>query len=366
MVVSQSSVANDTALTYNKQPIIDPVPLKLDYNLADNEEIIKYEDENIELLTEVITENPDKNASEEQKVLQILDETEIIDDTDNLEIYKEKTVSIPLTQGIETGLEIQFTSLKLKEFPIVESNLIPHIEPDEVVNLTNTNITIGDFTLYNAGIKICSYPNFKIIELKTREFKIGISVGLYDGDTLKSEGEYFYYEIFSHLKNTRLLSVAGIFKKIFSGELISFEINNLKGNIVFENRLQYHKFTIIENAVGIYQKVSKKLRLHKNKNLSEAPLSFYTLYLLDQYISGHLYIDSWINFGIDNSYDINAGDFIVFSKIHTLDMKGINFDLKETIKLKEPITELELSHVKDRVTCYKKIVTIELEKIDKK
>ena len=90
------------------------------------------------------------------------------------------------------------------------------------------------------------------------------------------------------------------------------------------------------------------------------------MYLLDQYVQGRKFIDTWINFGIDNDMDIRPGDSIIFSKIHTLDMKGINFDLKETIRLKEPITELELSHVKDRVTCYKKTVTIELETIEKK
>lgn len=351
-------VVSDTALPYVEQPSIDPIPLKLDYNnevkIKDNEKI-----EKVDIVDESI----------QNKNIEIINETEIIDDISFEDFTRTtnqiKTVEIPLTSGVETGLEIQFTSLKLKEFPIIETNISPSLEQLETVNLNTTNVSIGDFVLYNVGVKIFSYAKFKVIEFKTREFKIALSVGLYEDNILRKDGDYFYYEIFSKVKNSRLLSICDTFKKVFSGETISFEINNLKGEILFENRIQYHKFTIIENAVNIFQDVTKKLKITKNKNFSETTITFYTLYLLDQLLKGNTKINSWINFGIDNSYNINIGDSIVFSKVHNLSLKGINFNLKETVRLKEPVTAMELEHVKNRVTCYKKTVTIELEKIEK-
>ena len=386
MVVSGDTTDGDTTGTTGFS-----YPLTLQYDEDDVKEQIDDEKQDIpeDKVTEEVPENEiteeiaeevikecsssephnEKVLSEtddEKTRMEIINETEFIDETIPANFHSlPKTVKLPLVPGIETGLQIQFTSLKLNTFPIEESNVSSHLSIDETVNLANTNITIGDFTLYNVGVKIHSYAKFKMVELKTREFKLALSVGLFDKDTLKKEGDYFKYEIFSKLKNSRLASVAKTFKKIFSGEIISFEINDLKAEISFENMFQYRKFTIVENAVSIYHNISKRYKLNRSKNFSETPISFYTLYLLDQFVREKKEIDTWINFGIDNTEDIKPGDFITFEKVHNLDIRGINFDLKETIKTKEPITEMELSHVKNRVTCYKKTVTITLEKIEK-
>ena len=349
-----------------KQETDEEIKDEQDTNVIIEEEVTTKEEVTEECSSSETSNEEIPETEAEKTRMEIINETEFIDEKVPSNFHSlPKTVELPLAPGIETGLQIQFTSLKLNTFPIEESNVSSHLSIDETVNLANTNVNIGDFTLYNVGVKIHSYPKFKMVELKTREFRLALSVGLFDKDTLKKEGDYYKYEIFSKLKNSRLESVAKTFKKIFSGEVVSFEINDLKAEISFENLFQYRKFTIVENAVSIYQNISKRYKLNRSKNFSETPISFYTLYLLDQFVHGKKETDTWINFGIDNTKDIKAGDFITFTNIHNLDIRGINFDLKETIKIKEPITEMELSHVKNRVTCYKKTVTITLEKIEK-
>lgn len=282
----------------------------------------------------------------------------------SLEEILPTTHSLDLKPGIESGLQIQFTSLKLNEFPILDSNLSSHAKSIESINLNTTNLTIGDEVIYNVDIKIHSYQKFKMLELKTREFKLALSISLSEDNVLEADNNgYFSYEIFSKIKNSRLFNIIKVFQKVFSGDTISFTINDLKASVSCDNRLQYHKFIIMENALNIYIDIGKKLHLNKAKNFSEAQLPFYTLHLLDEFLKGKTTINSWINFNINNDDNIKEGDFINFVKIHEINIRGINFNLKETIHLKSPITASEIT--KDKITCYKKTVQINLEKIMK-
>ena len=304
-------------------------------------------------------------------LLEEITEIEKVEENNNSEIENVSleeilptTHSLDLKSGIESGLQIQFTSLKLNEFPILDSNLSSHAKSIESINLNTTNLTIGDEVIYNVDIKIHSYQKFKMLELKTREFKLALSISLSEDNVLESDNNgYFSYEIFSKIKNSRLFNIIKVFQKVFSGDTISFTINDLKASVSCDNRLQYHKFIIMENALNIYIDIGKKLHLNKAKNFSEAQLPFYTLHLLDEFLKGKTTINSWINFNINNDSNIKEGDFINFVKIHEINIRGINFNLKETIHLKSPITASEIT--KDKITCYKKTVQINLEKIMK-
>lgn len=304
-------------------------------------------------------------------LLEEITEIEKVEENNNNEIENisleeilPTTHSLDLKPGIESGLQIQFTSLKLNEFPILDSNLSSHAKSIESINLNTTNLTIGDEVIYNVDIKIHSYQKFKMLELKTREFKLALSISLSEDNVLEADNNgYFSYEIFSKIKNSRLFNIIKVFQKVFSGDTISFTINDLKASVSCDNRLQYHKFIIMENALNIYIDIGKKLHLNKAKNFSEAQLPFYTLHLLDEFLKRKTTINSWINFNINNDSNIKEGDFINFVKIHEINIRGINFNLKETIHLKSPITASEIT--KDKITCYKKTVQINLEKIMK-
>lgn len=348
MVVSQDSNV-DIDTTYSSTNLELPLKMYTDNDKKDTENIIE---ENLNEEKVNITTSEDSDVNEEFVTTELL--TESSPTTHNLEV----------SPGVESGLQIQFTSLKLTRFPIIESNLSSSAKIVESIHLNTINIGIGDEVIYNVDIKIHSYPKFKMLELKTREFKLALSCILTSNNTLIADGNgYFSYEIFSKIKNSRLFNIIKLFQKVFSGGNILFTINDLKANISVDNRLQYHKFIIMENALNIYIKISKDLRLNKTKNFSESQIEFYTLYLLDEILKGKNTIDSWINFSIENNDNFKVGDFINFVRIHDIGIREVNFKLKETIEIKSPLSETEIT--KNKIACYKKNVQIKLEKIMK-
>lgn len=316
----------------------------------------------------ILFENSEYNeVNNEALSFQSLEEDKILDEpiSEAMNIYSPKSVEIPFENNIETGLEILYTSMKLKAFPIKESNLPYHEESIENIGLNSSNIHIGDITLSNVNIRILGYNKFKLIEFKTREFKIALSIALFDGNTIRKQEDYFTYEIFSKLKNTRICAVAEILKSIFSGEKITFQIKDLFGEIQFENPIQHHKFNMIIESINKYDEVMKLMNITKIKNFSESSLQFYTLHLLHSYLNNTSILNSWINFRINNKFNINIGDKISFTKVHDLNIRGFNYNLKETAIVKSALTEKEVNLEKNIVSGYRKTVDIELELVEK-
>lgn len=331
-------------------------------------ELIENIENNIEILNinSVITDNNvDENLAEipsSQNINENIQEENVLE---IVESYSPKNIEIPFENGIETGLEISYTSLKLKDFPIKDSNLPYREESIENISLNSSNIHIGDIILSNVNIRILGYNKFKLIEFKTREFKIALSIALFDGNTIRKHEDYFTYEIFSKLKNSRVHAVAEILKSIFSGEKITFQIKDLFGDIQFENPIQAHKFNMIIESINKYEESMKLMNITKIKNFSESSLQFYTLHLLHNYLNNNTVLNSWINFRIENRFNVNIGDSIAFTKIHNLNIRGFNYDLKEIAFVKSALTEKEVNLEKNIVSGYRKIVDIKLELIEK-
>lgn len=374
MVVSEENNPKSTTTdNTEKDEIISS--LKLDYDLSsDSSTVLIDEKKDIIEKSEDIDGNEESidnldNIEEKEERESILSETDIIDNVEVVEQEEEeensKEVVVPFESGIETGLEILYTSMKLNSFPIKENNLPMYEEIIENISLNNCNLNIGKTTLSNVNVRILGYKKFKLIEFKTREFKLALSVGLFDGNTIRKTEDYFSYEIFSKLKNVRVQAVAEILKNIFSGELISFKIKDLYGDIRFENPIQARKFEIIIESIKKYEECMNLVNTSKVRNFSESSLQFYTLHLLYSYLNKNTTIDSWLNFRITNKYEINSGDKLSFIKIHELNIRGFNYNLKEYVTIKGAISEKEVNIEKNIVSGYRKIVEIRLELIEK-
>lgn len=374
MVVSEENNPESTTTDVTEKDEI-MTSLQLDYELPieDVNEIQEEKDfnqgEEITLEENSSTvEEVNSEVIEEKEIREsILSETDIIEELE-IEEKKEivpKEIEIPFERGIETGLEILYTSMKLKDFPIKENNLPAYEESIENISLNSCNLNIGNITLTNVGVKILGYKKFKLIEFKTREFKLALSVGLFDGNTIRKFEDYFSYEIFSKLKNVRVQAVAEILKNIFSGELITFQIKDLLGEIRFENPIQVRKFDIIIESVKKYEECMELMKVSKVRNFSESSLQFYTLHLLHNYLNKHTSLDSWLNFRIDNRFEINSGDTLSFTKIHELNIRGFNYNLKECATIKAPLSEKDVNVEKNIVSGYRKMVEIKLELIEK-
>lgn len=375
MVVSEENNPKSTTTdNTEKDEIISS--LKLDYDLSyDSSTVLIDEKEDIIEKSEDIAKSEESidnldSIEEKEKRESILSETDIIDNVEEIveeenEERASKEVVVPFERGIETGLEILYTSMKLNSFPIKENNLPMHEEIIENISLNNCNLNIGKTLLSNVNVRILGYKKFKLIEFKTREFKLALSVGLFDGNTIRKTEDYFSYEIFSKLKNIRVQAVAEILKNIFSGELISFQIKDLYGDIRFENPIQARKFDIIIESIKKYEECMRLINTSKAKNFSESSLQFYILHLLYSYLNKNTIIDSWLNFRITNKYEINSGDKLSFIKIHELNIRGFNYNLKEYVTIKGVLSEKEVNIEKNIVSGYRKMVEIRLELIEK-
>lgn len=349
-------------------------------NILDSEEVKVLGEE--ELSTEIDLEPEEKEieqkiqeeniVSEEKKldseiVLEEIEEEKkdevISEDIEEKREPKNITISIDDSMLVESGLEIQYTSLQLNKFPISYSNFSNELSFNEVISIGTSAIKIGETLLNNTSLKILVYDKFKLLEIKTREFKVALSIDLLNGETLVKNSDFYKYEIFNKIKNSRFAEVINIFKEIFSGAQIEFKFKKLVGNISFENRIEVYKFNLLQELANSYKNIVSSLSLNREKNFAEITNSFYEVFLTEAILEDKK-IDSWINFRTKNNFDIHIGDNLTFERIHKLDFKGINFDIKEIIKVKSEVSEREFT--KDNEICsYRKAVEISLEKIEK-
>ena len=310
--------------------------------------------------SEIVSEEP-----EEEKKDEIIVENVVAENLEEKRDPKDITI---LTDNddvrlVESGLEIQYTSLHLNNFPISYSNFSNELSFNEVISVGTSTVKIGETLLNNTSLKILVYDKFKLLEIKTREFKVALSIDLLNGETLVKNGDFYKYEIFNKIKNSRFAEVINIFKEIFSGAQIEFKFKKLVGNISFENRIEVYKFNLLQELANSYKNIVSSLSLNREKNFTEITNSFYEVFLTEAILEGKK-IDSWINFRIKNDFDIQAGDNLTFERIHKLDFRGINFDIKEIIKVKSEVSEREFA--KDNEICgYRRAVEISLEKVEK-
>lgn len=310
--------------------------------------------------SEIVSEEP-----EEEKKDEIIVENVVAENLEEKRDPKDITI---LTDNddvrlVESGLEIQYTSLHLNNFPISYSNFSNELSFNEVISVGTSTVKIGETLLNNTSLKILVYDKFKLLEIKTREFKVALSIDLLNGETLVKNGDFYKYEIFNKIKNSRFIEVVNILKEIFSGAKIEFKFKKLVGNITFENRIEVYKFNLLQELANSYKNIVNSFSLNREKNFAEITNSFYEVFLTEAILEGKK-IDSWINFRIKNSFDIQAGDNLTFERVHKLEFRGINFDIKEIIKVKSEVSEREFT--KDNEICgYRKAVEISLEKVEK-
>ena len=310
--------------------------------------------------SEIVSEEPEEEKKDEIIVENVVAE--------NLEEKRDPKDIAILTDNddvrlVESGLEIQYTSLHLNNFPISYSNFSNELSFNEVISVGTSTVKIGETLLNNTSLKILVYDKFKLLEIKTREFKVALSIDLLNGETLVKNGDFYKYEIFNKIKNSRFAEVVNILKEIFSGAKIEFKFKKLVGDITFENRIEVYKFNLLQELANSYKNIVNSFSLNREKNFAEITNSFYEVFLTEAILEGKK-IDSWINFRIKNSFDIQAGDNLTFERVHKLDFRGINFDIKEIIKVKSEVSEREFT--KDNEICgYRKAVEISLEKVEK-
>lgn len=180
------------------------------------------------------------------------------------------------------------------------------------------------------SVRILDYPKFKIVEFKTREFKIGVGVVSSNNIFLKSNG-FFEYEITDNIKNNiRLNWVLEFFSKLFKGTYIKFYSSNIIFDIDFINNIEHFKFETLKELLHNYKDLVENLKLYKKKNFISIANSFYEISLLNK-LNNSETINTWINFKTDNNLNILAGDSLILKRKHTLNFNNLPYDLEEKL-----------------------------------
>ncbi|MEF9933351.1 MAG: hypothetical protein RR191_02750 [Cetobacterium sp.] len=192
----------------------------------------------------------------------------------------------------------------------------------------------------------------KILEIKSREFKIGIQVEHSPGGGISPVGSGLYYEIFENLNNTRLLWVINLFIDIFSGIELTFKSKKIKGSVKTENRIELLKFkTILET-------VEKLIGDYPKEKISELKNNFYTFQLFE-YFKKNESIETWMNLDLENQFEINPGDVLDFRRSYKVDIDNSTYNFVEKIQLLDSITENEIKG--NRIKAYRKLCKITFE-----
>ena len=332
----------------------------------ENKEIENLPEENFENKTSEVLENAEAEEDKTPTPMDIMEETEIIDERieeteqeEVEEIYEPKTVTVDFTKEIgkfETALEIKYSSLKLSQFPIKISNIPEGMTFPDIVVIGNTDIKIGNEAIKNCHLKILSNESIKLLEIKHREFKLGLSVSL-NNDTIKNYGTIRVYEISSLIKYSRMIKVLEMFEKIFNGAVISFKVNRLYGDIEAEDRIELMKIKTIQNFFKTFEKSGCKFQADK---LPECENIYYLLELYAALKENRI-IETWCNFNFNNeNINLKEKDSLIVKRRYPFDK---NLVIEEKITLKAPIDKGIL--FKDKAVGYRKICTIELSKSEK-
>ena len=340
----------------------------------ETKEIENLPEENFENKTSEVLENTEAEEDKTPTPIDIMEETEIIDERieeaeqeENQEIleeikeevYEPKTVAIDFTKELgkfETALEIKYSSLKLSQFPIKVSNIPEGMTFPDTVVIGNTDIKIGNETIKNCHLKILSNESIKLLEIKHREFKLGLSVSL-NNDTIKNYGTIRVYEISSLIKYSRMIKVLEMLEKIFNGAVISFKVNRLYGDIEAEDRIELMKIKTIQNFFKTFENSGCKFQADK------LPKCENIYYLLELYaaLKENRIIETWCNFNFNNeNINLKEKDSLIVKRKYPFDK---NLVIEEKITLKAPIDKGSL--FKDKAVGYRKICTIELSKAEK-
>lgn len=218
-----------------------------------------------------------------------------------------------------------------------------------------TDLKIGQLNLKDCHSRIVEINRKKYLELRSREFKLGLEIDLKEDGSFNTIINNYYYKIHQYGNVKRFMPNIKLLKEIFSGQLIEISGKLIAGKVSFENRIEVMKLDLLEKEILGLEKI-KKERLLQEEN------SLYSLALLNL-IDKTPTLQSWVNFKCDlDKVPLIEGDRISVERVHVI--KGNDFNIKETMVTTTPVEKREIKTTE--VVAYRKTCEISLEKIPRK
>jgi hypothetical protein len=256
---------------------------------------------------------------------------------------------------IESALEIRYSSLKLDRLPIEFSTIKDMKNQNLIKTFGITDLKINELHLKDCNSRIVEINRKKYLELKNREFKLGLEIELKDDGSFNAVVNNYYYKIYKNSNLKRFMSNIKFLKEVFVGHSIELIGKLLTGRISFENRIEIMKLDLLEKEILGLESIKKEKLLQEDNSL-------YSLALLNL-IDKTPELQSWVNFRCDlDKVQFIEGDRISIERIHIV--RGNDFNIREKIVTTTPIESREIKDTE--VVAYRKTCEISLEKIPRK
>ncbi|MGL4997922.1 MAG: hypothetical protein ACRC5W_05745 [Cetobacterium sp.] len=288
-----------------------------------------------------------------------MESTQIISEEPILDVVKRSPEVLEIKSEdfklMESALEIRYSSLKLDRLPIEFSTVKDMKNQNLIKTFGVTELKIDELYLKGCSSRIVEINKKTYLELKNREFKLGLEIKLEEDGSFDTVIKDYYYKIYKSNNTKRLIVNIKILKEIFVGHSIELMSKLLTGKVSFENRIEIMKLDLLEKEI-------LELKSNKREKLLQEENSLYSLALLNL-IDKTPNLQSWINFRCDlDKIKFIEGDKISFERIHLI--KGNEFNIREKIITTSPLEEREFKN--SEVAAYRKTAQILLEKISRK
>ncbi|MGL5593689.1 MAG: hypothetical protein ACRDDH_07150 [Cetobacterium sp.] len=256
---------------------------------------------------------------------------------------------------IESALEIRYSSLKLDRLPIEFSTIKDMKNQNLIKTFGVTDLKIDQLNLKDCHSRIVEINRRKYLEMKNREFKLGLEIDLKDDGSFNTIVNNYYYKIYQYSNVKRFMPNIKLLKEIFMGQLIEINGKLVTGKVSFENRIEVMKLDLLEKEILGLEEIKKEKLLQEENSL-------YSLALLNL-VDKTPILQSWVNFRCDlDKVQLIEGDRISVERVHII--KGNDFNIRERIVTVAPVETREIKITE--AVAYRKTCEISLEKIPRK
>ncbi len=373
---SESLANSENSVKEIELPImsVSEEPLKITIEEVVPEIEILKEDEITESAAIVLEETEETHETEEIEEVKETEVKEILQEMSNqnevvsevVEEVQQQIISEEPLQEIlqeaevlylETAAQLKLNSLALVSNPVKYSNIYLESKESSILKLNVESLKVGQENIFGAKIRVLEYKNFKLIEIKNREFILKFGVDIFKNGLIVPNGEYLEYEIFENLNLNRFTSVLKLLKDIFSGDEISFKSSDFTSNISLKNEKESFKFELISEFLKNYEKIS----CIKEKRFNYVNEDYYKLYLLANLERGDSF-ETWGNFTLKYDDHNKIKLPVQYIREHKFNLKGLeNTTVRETITISDNLENYQL--LNDFKIYRHKKLTVNLEKI---
>jgi hypothetical protein len=199
----------------------------------------------------------------------------------------------------------------------------------------------------------------KIFHIHNRECKISFGVRILQGSNkVLSNQKYFEYSISENLSVKRSIEVYNFFLSLFLGRELTFDIGELSSTIDLPNKIEKFKIQKILEIINKYSFICNKEKVSPNEKITKLLKNAYDVDLIFHTIMGKP-LETKLDLDIEEGQFIK-GDCINILRNSKTHIKGLNFNITESIKLEGPISENEL--IKGGISIFGKSAKIVFEK----